>query len=649
MPATLTLDLNDRTQKAWDEFIDTLGVAKDSTDGLDIAAKRLAEDMKEADARAHALEQNVNDLAIAAKKGSDEFGNMSRSVRASEDAIKGVANSGKSAGGAGGGGGLFGVTNLNSALEIVGKLTQGFQWARDQAKALGESGNKAFSELEQSIVSVEKSWESARAKFGAGDFGQGLAASAKSFSEEMGKGLDALPDLFENFGVISREFFATSVEGWGEYGKSVRSATDYQNELTFAAQRTRDAVIETQRAEAEAAKGREAAASVTKGLAELRRKEADQAAAAGIHNEQGINLEIQKQVDLLNSGKVKQEEIKAILEKIGALEQRRAGVRQEAEQAIRDEAAGWNRYYEERKRSEENLAKEQAKIEEDARKKRQAEYENEIKQRIDIYRYQLKQQQDAEEKAAKEREARVNALAQSYRSGPQAGDTQRQSVDIERRAQEQIAKIRQQQIQQYVTGDVKGFFESERQKYDILNQSLQAQKQLRDKFLKEASPVEQIKAQITDKDLAAQIEKDRLDKLRADRAKNRPDPFANDDVVDPKEERQRARYDRETRRQEQNARRQLRRDMQRGNVGEDEVNQATNNLVKATVDRAQQEGKVGAQQAEAMNKVVEIEKQRLEQDQQREAEAKALTESLEEVRGQLEELGVSQRSRAMRR
>lgn len=623
MTTTLTLDMEDRTQRAWDEFITTLGVAEKATEELDDVAKQVAADMKAAGDIINESERRIEELAIAVRKGSDEFGNMSRSVKVTQERMQEVEKS-------------MGFLKGGTIIEVGRALIDGLRAGSEFISSMAERGNVQFMKLDGSIKNLKSSWEKFWDTVAKTDVGGKVLEWAERKISEIAEGIEALPELYENLGTVSDEYFASSVEGWGEYGRTVREAADYQSQLTAEVQRSRQEAIKAEEQEKAFAEGRKSAEEGLRALADDRRRQDDQIAASRIGNEQQLNIEIQKQEELLKSGKVTKEEVRAIVEKIVILEQRRSGVQAEYKKYLDDEAAGWRKYYDDRKRLEDDAIKQRETAEQDAARKRQEEFEKEQKSRLDIYQYNLKQQRDADEKANRERQKQQQELERSYSGGMSLGDARTKSVDIEMKTQQQIGQIRQQQIQQYIKGDVQGFMQSQQKQYEILGQSLQAQKELREKFAKEGNVLDQLKGSMSEKDILSQIEKNRIDKLRQDREKNRPDPFANDDVVDPQEARIRARYDRETKRQEQNTRRNLRRDMQQGNVGEEEVAKATNDLAGKTIDAAQKSGDLSKQQADALRAAADAQQKQADNAKSQGEEINTLKERFEEIAAQVE-------------
>lgn len=619
MTTTLTVDMDDRTQRKWDEFITTLGVAEAATGELDDAAKELAAEMKHAEDEANAAERRIEELAIAVKRGSDEFGTMSKSVKLTQDKLDDLNKSTQFLKG-----GTF--------IEIGRAIISGLKAADQFIGSMAEKGNKNFESLHESTERLKNSFQKMADTASKTDFGAGVMKIATNQVDRMAEGVEALPELWENLGTVIRETHASAVEGWGEYGRTVREATDYQAQLTAEAQRTRQEAVKADEMAKEYSKGREAAESGLKALADDRRRQESQAFASRIGNEQQLSVEIQKQNELLKSEKITKDEVKAIVEKIVLLEQRRGGIQQEQKKYFDEQAAGWKKYYEDRQKADDDAIKKRQDAEKEAAKKRMEEHESEIKYRIDVYQAGLKQQLEADKKAQKERQDQLQELTKVYSGGMRLDDAKGKSIELERKASEQILQIRQQMTMQYMKGDVQGFMQSRQKQFEIYQQYLQAEKDLRDKFSKEGNIIDKIKGGFTNKDVLGQVEKNRIDKIRKDREADRPDPFENDDVVDPKEARQRARYDRETKRQEQNARRNLRRDMQRGNVGEEEVANATNDLTKATIDAAQSSKKLTETQKGALRAAFDAQKSLAQNQKQTNEELDALRQDFEDLK-----------------
>lgn len=306
-----------------------------------------------------------------------------------------------------------------------------------------------------------------------------------------------------------------------------------------------------------------------------------------------------------------------------------------SELQIQRESASWKKYHDERIHDAVEASRKQyeesQKAVKDALKKQTDEEAKEIETRIAIYRDGVKRRLKEEEEATKAAKQRMADLSKLFEGGTRLADVKSQALQLEQSTQQQIAQIRMQAMQQYVQGDVKGFLESRQKALEIEQQFQKARKDLQDKFAKEGNALDKIKASIPDKNILEQIEKNRIDKIRKDREKDRPDPFENDDVVDPREARIRARYDRETKRQEDIARRNLRRDMRQGNVGEEEVSKATNDLTSKVLDSTKQTGEVGKAVVEGLRAQMKAHEAAIDRDKKIQEAVTDLTDKVEEL------------------
>ncbi len=631
MATTLTIEAVDNTQKKWDDFITTLGVAEKKTGQLDEAAQKLADEMARAESETNAAERRIEELAVAIRKGSDEFGVMSKSVRATQEQLERIEKT-------------TGFLKGGAVIEIFRAIGDGARKAGELISAMAEKGNVRFAELDKTISKTKSSFERMLDVASKTDFGGSTLDYANQQIGKINAGMEALPELWENLGTVVDQFFASAVSGWGEYGKQIQEAADYQAMLTKRIQDSRQASIESDEAAKQSAAGRKAASETEAALATQHRREAEQAAAAQIHNEAGLNNEIQKQLDLLNSGKVKQEEIKAVQEKIAILEQRRSGIRAEYQQYLNDEAAGWKRYYDEERRQREDAEKERQKAEDDAAKQRLDSQQKELSEKLRAYKENLQQQRQEAERYEREQQARLKDLTQQYSGGMRGSDARSKSIEIEMKTQEQIGQIRQQQIQQYVNGDVKGFMDSQKKQYEILQQSLTAQKQLREKFSKEGNVLDQLKSQMSQKDILNQLKDQRsMDAVRNLAGKDaegfgafrRQKSLGRDNVTD-EENRMADQFRRSADRAERDARRGVDRDARRGKIGEEEVTKATGDLANKTIDAAQKSGKLSEQQAEAMRAAAKAQQAAADKAVEQGQEIESLKEQFEEISAQLD-------------
>jgi hypothetical protein len=229
--------------------------------------------------------------------------------------------------------------------------------------------------------------------------------------------------------------------------------------------------------------------------------------------------------------------------------------------------------------------------------------------------------------AEQEKDKRIKDLAGKFGGGMKLDDAQKQFADITKGANADLAKLQQQKIQQYVNGDVKGFMESSKEEFRIKQETYQKLAELKRKFEKEGGALEQIKAGISDRDKLNQIMQNRFneategkDLSKGELAKARRDAF-----------------------------RSTKRDFERGNIGEEEVAKATNDLTKQTIDAAQSSKKLSDEQKEALRASFDAQKSLAQNQKQAREEIAALRQDFEDLKSLTDDDSMSQaRGRASR-
>ncbi|MCC7425019.1 MAG: hypothetical protein IT428_32520 [Planctomycetaceae bacterium] len=651
MATTLTLNLDDNAARGFAEVARQISEAAGAAGKLESAAEKADDALNP---------QTVAALRAELKGLASEYDNVADEAKKAGDQAKGVGDSS---------GKMTAIAStVTAGIETFRMFREGVQMAREKIHELAELGIPEFESLDRSISETSSSLNHLIVGFGKGtgsisllenalngvqyvfDTLSGVTQEERLQIDGLAKAMKTLDDISTAVSAkaqqadIQRVDSLTQVRDAIEHQKQLieelgKLADQSDNERALQAQKlvdlhNQEAALLQRRAENE------------KFLADFRKQGAAEAEANDlkqITSLEQINQLISDQVyfvqQLSDRDSVSAEEMQQTRERLTRLDQRRKDLIREVADAEKKAAEDARQLAEKSERETNEIR--QRELEEYAR----------IEQRK---REELKR---TAEQAARDAEAKFRQNVEGMMRGPTASGTQGQSVEIERKTQEQIAQIRQQQIQQYVTGDVKGFFESQKKQLEILQQSLEAQRQLREKFAKEGSPLEQIKASFTDKDIGKAVEDQRATdavKKLTEKRQEEWEAFQRQrkegrSGVSEEENRMADRLRRDAERAERQARGQARRDIRRGNVSEQEVNQATNNLVQATINAAEKNGDVGKETAQTLRAGIEAQQKAAEVATQQAAEIKELQETARQVADQLNELGVSQRGRAMKR
>lgn len=293
----------------------------------------------------------------------------------------------------------------------------------------------------------------------------------------------------------------------------------------------------------------------------------------------------------------------------------------------------------------EEMIAQQKEIDERKRMRDQAIKEEEnarletIRRNLAAAKEAIREQAKAEEEAARARQSRIKELSTQYGGGMRAADAVKSQRDIQTSANRELAQLHQQMIQQYVTGDVRGFMDSARKQVEIKQNALKAMRELENKFSKDGGLLEQIKGGLSDDDKLNQVTKNRQRDAVKDLVGRKENQKAFADLrranqgaeLTDEEQQGVARLRHEADKLEKRIKAQTRRDANRGKIGEDEVVKAEGDLVKSTVDSAAKSGKFSDEAVAGMKDAAKVQQQQAEKVVQNQKELAAVREQLAEV------------------
>lgn len=393
--------------------------------------------------------------------------------------------------------------------------------------------------------------------------------------------------------------------------------------------------LEAVKAEAQRLKAMEQRKALTESLAKLDQQFADASYERGlkyIHTREKINRLIEQEEKALrtaaDAGKLTDE----------------------------DRVRGLNRIAQLRKRNIEIIA-EETKAAEDAYLKEKKFKDDLRKAGEDFARDMERADMERSRREADAARQRIDAIKAQAQGSVTLQQTQQSIVDIQRNLATEAQKFREQYVNAFVSGDVKGAMAAAdgfRQAHLKAVADVQA---ARDKLLKQGGPLENIRAGITDQDKAQEVLRSRLEKARQealDKAKAnqgiQTDQFGRAIGGTKHEQAQNQReLNRMTREAEARTRRQFGRDMKGGRIGEEEVTQATNNLTNRTIDHARQTGKIGAETAAGLKAAADAQQEAANQIQEHAQTINALQDSFSQIQDQLAESSGATRRRAQSR
>ena len=300
---------------------------------------------------------------------------------------------------------------------------------------------------------------------------------------------------------------------------------------------------------------------------------------------------------------------------------------------VHDRIREQNSAYEQSRRAEQQAAEQ--------RSRDQAEELREFLQAENRKREEQKRTADEQSRAYQQR---VRDMAGKFSSGMSGADVRQQSVDLEMKTLDQIGQLRQKAVQSFVTGDVRGFFEARQQEYQLLQQSLQQQKQLREKFAKEGNLVDQMKSQFGGKDVLNQVAENRFQdagKGLLERNQAAADAYRRQrsgGTLTGDEQRMVKQLEREAEKLRSDIMRQVNRDARAGKIGEEEANRATNSLVNSTVKNMEQSGKFSREVTDGLRAATDNTQKTTEAIQQQSELIKQVQEQANRTSEQLDEI-----------
>lgn len=643
MASTITLNLDDRTDAQWQEFVDNLVGAKKATDATTESAKKLGDAVKAVDP------SNFSDLEAKAKQASDSFDGMARSAKASGSAM---SSAGKS-------GGVEFATSVTAAIQIFDKMGQIAGVVADKIEELSKRGNPALVDLAKQVDDTKSSWNDFLELMSHTDFGKQSIEQSTSILKQEADGLRALPELWENLTTIAHD-----------YGDSVSDALNRvvgrENELSGAVQQqirarqdARQAAIAQGSESAAAAERATIAEKALNAVLRIRKDSAQAAQDARLGNDAAVEQAIQKQVEAIRTQKMSAEELESALQRIQRLEQQRQKLAEDGSQVFQKDM-------EDNARASEELYKRRVDAEEKANETSRKEQEAATKAQEDFDRREAEHWQKLEDKKREElrrtaeeesrlREQRVSKMSDKFSGGMGLGDARAKEIEISQKTTQQIGELRQKATQAYVTGDVKGFFQARRQEYQILQQGLMEQKKLREQFSKEGNTLDKIKAGFSGKDIGKQVADDRFKSAGKEFVEKNKEGFGafmkgkqGGELTDV-EKKLSEKFQRDADKLQRDIQKQTQRDIKQGKIGQEEVGKATNELVNKTIDQAEKSGQFQQETVDALRQAAQTIQSNAEQTQQQSEELKGLSEQIAEVKSQLDESGGSSRQRAMRR
>lgn len=257
--------------------------------------------------------------------------------------------------------------------------------------------------------------------------------------------------------------------------------------------------------------------------------------------------------------------------------------------------------------------------------------------------------------ASEKQKAKMESLKQQFQGGMTGKDFLEKQNDIAGKANEQLLKLKQQQTKSYLTGDVKGFFEAEQQKTQIVAEALKAQKELRDKFGKEGNVLDKIKGQLSGKDVMGQVQKDRLEKARQDMLDklHGEGKLGQDGKVfggtSAEREKSQLNLNKQLADARNKAQKQFQKDLRGGKIGQEETDRATNDLTRNVVDTGRKTGQLSSDTAAGLKAALDAQQEAANKIQQHDEEIQETTEKLNDVLEQLRDEGGKGRQRAMRK
>lgn len=297
-----------------------------------------------------------------------------------------------------------------------------------------------------------------------------------------------------------------------------------------------------------------------------------------------------------------------------------------ARQSVSDEMRQYQQDREDRRRADEQASKE-----------RMREIEAEVRERIQGQQRIREELRKTQEEERRNREQRIKELAGQMGGGMSGKDARQQAVEIERNTLQQIGQLRQQATQSFVTGDVRGFFEARQKEHELLQEALQKQKQLREKFGKEGTVLDKIKGQFGDKDILNQVTENRFQEAgKGLIEKNRDafDAFRKQKAggsLSEDEQRLSRQFQRDAEKLQRDIARQTNRDARGGRIGEEETTKATNTLVNRTIDAAQKQGKLGDDAVQGLRQAAEANQALADKSQQQSKEIEEINQKLADV------------------
>lgn len=388
-------------------------------------------EMKQADAAADQLSDSVSGIGEPPPDNSwlddlrKDLAESEKQAKQTGSAVEGI-----------GGGGVTGkltalFSGITAGIGIVKGLAQAASDARGYIKDMADQGVPAFQRLNDKIGEVETKWDALVTRAASSNAGQAMLGGIIDYADQAVEGLDALGDTTNT---LATQWNALGSAIAGAVGAtSLEKSFDKRiSQLSAEAMAQRQAILDEQDRQ-KVAKQTGDIEKIKADLAKSREAERLQNAVNEITDLRQIvalrNQELATMEKLAKEGNLTDDKRQASLQKIGTLENRRRTL-------LSEQAAERKRQLEEQARAEERAAKEEydaqvkaaqeyADLMEKQAKEEEARLAKEVRDREAAEKAKL----DAAEKAAAEKQARIDNLAGADQVKGVASQIQQQAAD----------------------------------------------------------------------------------------------------------------------------------------------------------------------------------------------------------------------------
>lgn len=437
MSTKLRLDLENATRKGFDEIIKDLERVGASGLGTEKALQALNQELEsrsaaKAAAQIQALADEYDGTAAAARKAAvaadEEADAVKRAASVAEGAaqakaaaIRAVQRAEQEAKAKDKGGFAAGLSNaVSGAAEIVEKLKQVGEYARMAYSAistLAETSPK-FAALKEQIDGVATAAKEAGEEFAASEWGGAAVESVTNYIGEMGKGVKALPGLWQDLRIIAQDTFATINEGLG-IGSSHNQRAIMEIAKENDARRERLALAQQQKLVDQSAAN---AQMVLANIKKINDQEEESRAIARLESSEAVQRRIKDEEQLMEAkqkaGKFDKDEKEAAERRLRQLYSRERQLQDQRERRLKQFAEDQKKREEEQTRERIEQAR---KAEQEATEFAITEERKRHEMRLQFQQDLLRQKQAAEMKAAQDAAAKWQSLIEKFTSVMQAG------------------------------------------------------------------------------------------------------------------------------------------------------------------------------------------------------------------------------------